>query len=424
MTYIEQLPAEWQALWQEEGFNDAAVIQEESFQPLLEGKNVLGISPTGSGKTLAYLLPLLTKVVKGEGNQLLILQPSQELAMQVAAVARKWSKPFGFAVLPLTGGANIRRQIEKLKERPEVLVGTPGRVLELIKQKKVKSHLINAVVLDEVDQLLEETSRQSSQSIIKTLQQDTQLAAYSATGLSAAATLSDMFSAELVTIDVTGRDRSQGTVTHAFVIVPTRKRTEVLRRLAHIPDFRALVFFNQVSELGVVSERLTYLGVPHATLASDQNQMERKLAVSAFADARLPLLLTTDVAARGLDFADLSYIVQYDQAQTADVYTHRSGRTGRMGHDGMVLTLSNERAVRELKKVVQATGHTLQEVFVSHGAILDTKPEKKSDELPDFEAKKTAAAGKMKKEPETKRKKKKVKKKAQKNKGVRKKNRV
>ena len=131
---LEQLPEAWQEQWQASGFNEPSTIQEK-FYALREGENVLGISPTGTGKTLAYMLPLT--VEKGQGNQLLIIAPSQELAMQIAEVARTWAKPLQLKVQTLIGGANVSRQIDKLK-RPEVLIGTPGRILELMKNKKSK----------------------------------------------------------------------------------------------------------------------------------------------------------------------------------------------------------------------------------------------------------------------------------------------
>ena len=130
MTIIQNFPQEWQEKWEQENFKDPTNIQEQLFAPLREKESVLGISPTGSGKTLAYLLPLLLNVEKGEGNQLLILLPSQELASQVAEVVREWITPLDLNIQTIIGGANLSRQVDRLKKRPEVLVGTPGRVLE------------------------------------------------------------------------------------------------------------------------------------------------------------------------------------------------------------------------------------------------------------------------------------------------------
>lgn len=151
---LTQLPEVWQQRWEKNDFNDFSLIQESTFQQLSDGLDVLGISPTGSGKTLAYLLPLLQKVVKGDGNQLLILTSSQELSMQVFEVAKEWAQDLKLTVQSVIGGANVKRQIEKLKQKPEILVGTSGRVLELIKQKKIKVQQIKMVVFDEADRSL------------------------------------------------------------------------------------------------------------------------------------------------------------------------------------------------------------------------------------------------------------------------------
>src|SRR5699024_5763936 len=153
--------------WQEAGFQKPALIQSKVFTAITEGKNLVGIAPTGSGKTLAYLLPLFNKLVPGNPSQLLVLTSSQELAMQVVEVARKWLAGSGMKVQPLIGGANVKRQQEALKKKPEVLIGTPGRVLELITAKKIKAPTIKTIVFDEVDQLVQGQSLQLIQQIVK-----------------------------------------------------------------------------------------------------------------------------------------------------------------------------------------------------------------------------------------------------------------
>lgn len=387
MSMFEELLKEWQEKWEKENFKAPTLIQEEMFMPLKTGKSVLGISPTGSGKTLAYLLPLLQTVEKGGGNQLLILLPSQELASQVAEVTRDWIKPLDLNIQSIIGGANISRQMERLKKRPEVLVGTPGRVLELIKAKKIKAHLIKTLVLDEVDDLVAQVEYNATKSVMKSVMADTQIVAVSATGQVILPEVDTLFKVTPEIVDVTKEDTTKGVIRHTYIEAPTRKRSDTLRRLSYVDNFKGLVFFNQLSELGVASERLTYLGIDHRTLASDQHQSERKRAIEDFEKNKVSLLLTTDIGARGLDFSDLTYVVQYDISINAENYVHRSGRVGRMGKNGEVISLVNEREIRELKKMIKGMDRELIEVFVSHNQIL-TEEEEAELELPEQPKKK------------------------------------
>lgn len=426
MTIVNSFPKEWQEKWEAEAFKAPTMIQENLFEPLANKESVLGISPTGSGKTLAYLLPLLLNVKKGEGNQLLILLPSQELASQVADVVREWIKPLELNIQTIIGGANVSRQIERLKKRPEVLVGTPGRVLELIKSKKIKAHLINALVLDEVDDLVAQEDYNAAKSVMKSVMADTQVVAVSATGQVILPEIDTLFRHTPKVIDVTSEDTTKGVIKHHYLLTPTRKRSDNLRRLAHVKDFKALVFFNQLSELGVASERLDFLGLDHRTLASDQHQTERKKAIDDFENNRVSLLLTTDIGARGLDFSDLYYVVQYDMSLNAENYVHRSGRVGRMGKSGEVITLVNDRDVRELRKMMRQLDNELSEIFVSHNQIVEEKIVGETEEAPTSDKKKkeevtkkhTTSRSNQEKPSETSKKKKKNRKNRNKNKGV------
>lgn len=375
MSMLELLPEVWQKEWDKQSYGEPTLIQSTLYPLLLESESVLGISPTGSGKTVAYLLPLLQKVIRGNGNQLLIILPSQELASQVADVTRVWAKGLELNVQAIIGGANVKRQIERLKKRPEVLVGTPGRVLELIKLKKIKAHLIQTLVLDEVDDLLSDADFNSTKGIIKSVQADTQIVATSATGEQILPRMDMLFRTELRLIDVTEEDNTKGNIQHGFIMTPVRKRSEVLRRLAHVEGFKGLVFFNQVSELGAVSERLNYLGIKHQTLASDQHQVERKRAIHDFETGQVSLLLTTDLGARGLDFSDLDYVIQYDLAQSVPDYIHRAGRVGRMGKQGTVISLVNDGEKRELNRLYKEVGKTGTEFFATHGRLVTEKPD-------------------------------------------------
>lgn len=373
MNFVKQLPEAWQQKWQASGFNEPSAIQQESYEPLAQGQNVRGISPTGTGKTLAYLLPLLQTTRSGEGSQLLILAPSQELAVQIGQVAQEWGQLVNLKTQTLIGGANVKRQIEKLKKKPEVLIGTPGRIMELIRSKKLKSHQLKAIVMDEADQLLQKTDLDLTRQILHSAPVDYQLAFYSATAQLIEHEVKELAS-EVLTIDVSETDRSAGQVQHFYLEVPFRKRKDYLQRMLHVPDFHGMTFFNQLSELGVFEEKLIYDGLPVMGLASDQNKQLRKLAVSQFASGRVRMLLTTDVAARGLDFPDVGYIINVDVPMDAVSYTHRAGRTGRMGTQGRVITFVNERTKRDFQRLMKSAGVSAKEIFL-YGAAFHEKRE-------------------------------------------------
>ncbi|MBO0439122.1 DEAD/DEAH box helicase [Candidatus Enterococcus ikei] len=379
MTFIKHLPEALQEHWQASGFSEPSLIQEKSFQPLKDKENVLGISPTGSGKTLAYVLPLLLNVEKDQGSQLLILAPSQELAVQISQVVRDWATLLQLKTQSLIGGANVGRQIEKLKKKPEILVGTPGRVLELIKTKKIKSHLLKTVVMDEVDQLFHEKELNLTKQILASAPTEFQLVFYSATA-DRVEKEAQKLTKDLTIIDVTEEDQSAGVVNHYFMALSPRKKSDYLRSLAYTPNFRAMVFFNQVADLGSVEEKLIYEGLAVAGLASDQNKTLRKLAIDQFSKKRAVLLLTTDIAARGLDFEAIPFVVNAEVPLSEESYIHRAGRVGRMGAAGSVITFVNDATKRDYQRLMKKIELPSQEVFLYKGAIHLTRKEKRLSE--------------------------------------------
>ena len=412
---LAAFPESWQKKWEKEKFTSPSEIQTQSFKPLKEGQSAMLISPTGSGKTLAYLFPLLLNIKQGEGTQLCIVLPSQELAMQVVKVARQWAELLGLKVNAMIGGGNIRRQIDQLKKHPEVIVGTPGRLVELMDWKKIRAVAIKAVVLDEVDDLLNGRAEANFTSqLLKKINRDTQIVAVSATADSLEKEAKQWLPSQYQLIDVRQTDHSQGTITHAYIETPLRRRTELLRKLAYVENFRALVFFNQLQDLGVVADKLMYEGIPVSTLASDQSKFERQMALSQFNEGKVKLLLTTDLAARGLDFEQLDYIVQYDVPQMPDQYIHRVGRIGRMGRDGVSIALVNDRERRNLKQVAGEV--TLTPLYLYDSVLYDEPVVTEKEEV---STKKQQKA--VKKQEAAKKKHKKNKKKKQKNKGARRK---
>ena len=300
--------------FKEQGFTEPTLIQKEVYPLLAQGKDVLGLSPTGSGKTLAYALPLLEKVLKGDGPQLLIIAPSQELAAQLADVIRPWGKLLEIKTAAIIGGANVKRQIEKLrKDRPEVIVGTPGRLLNLADEKRLKLHNLEAIVIDEADEMLaQEETLADCRKLVSRAKADVQLGFFSATKTPVLNELHKWFGIEPITCDVRKQDQTRGHVTHYMVEVPQRKRVEALRKLANVKDFHALVFFKQNAELKDAYEKLIHAGASVARLSSEQRQTEREKALNGLKKRQIRLVLTTDVACRGLDIQKLPAVVNFD----------------------------------------------------------------------------------------------------------------
>lgn len=419
---------ELQAYWEKLGYQEPSVIQEKAYEPMKEGADVVGISPTGTGKTVAYTLPILAKTVVKGGLQTVIITPSQELAVQVAAVVKEWAKEVGITVQPLIGGASIKRQLEKLKQKPEIVVGTAGRILEISEMKKLKLHQVATVILDEADQLLQQDQLATVRKVVAKIPNKPQLAFFSATSNELMQDLPKWFNVEPLWLDVTAEDTSAGKVLHAYIETPNRKRTEMLKRLTQISDFRALVFINNVANLVTVAEKLSFEGVSVAVLHGEKYKTERQHALQQFRNGKVKLLLTTDVASRGLDIQGLPYVIQYDLPVAKESYVHRSGRTARMGQAGTVLTLVNERDLRDFKKVIAPLELELTRLYLFGGELMNERPETITDEVTTKTTEKSKAKAKEKNteqlKPSTKPAaivKKKHKKKDQKNKGARKK---
>lgn len=357
---------QFQTHFEERNFKQLTAIQEAVQKPLEEDKTVFGIAPTGSGKTLAFTWPLLPKVMKGQGTQILVLEPSQELALQTTRVMREWAALLGLKVHSATGGANLRRQTERLKkERPEVVVGTPGRILHLLDTRDLKLNNLATLVIDEADDLLRDDTQAVVEDIERATPLDTQLAFFSATQSTTLEQLDVLFGRDLVKIDVRAQDHSRGPVKHGLVVARTMSdKAVMLERLSQTKNFRALVFFTSIKTLHYTASRLRHDGISSATLGGRQRQTERETVMRQFRKHQVKLLLTTDVAARGLDVPKLPAVVNFELPNTADGYVHRTGRTGRQGEPGLVVNLGDDHDFRDLKKLLADTNYQLEPMTI------------------------------------------------------------
>lgn len=335
--------------WELKGFQNPTEIQKNVYDYILNSENIVGISPTGSGKTLAYALPLLQKTEKNGELQVLVLAPSQELAQQIGQVFRDWNENLTIQVI--AGGANVKRQIENLKKKPEIIVATPKRLIELLKQsKKIKCHQIKTVVIDEADYLLKDEHLTDVREIVRRAPSRSNLLLFSATVNQKMYELQKWFNRQANVVEV----NQPNNISHGFLVVEKRKRGEMMKKLAQIDNMRALVFVNNIANLAVLSEKLLFEGIKIAVLHSDMHHIKRKEAIEALKSGHIKFLLTTDVAARGIDVADLPVVIQYDLPRERESYLHRSGRTGRMSKEGLVLSFIDQYVEKEYYALTKA----------------------------------------------------------------------
>lgn len=336
---------------QSSGFSELTPIQKAVYEPLKDGRSIDALAPTGTGKTLAFTWPLLENVTPDDGEQLLVLAPSQELAMQTTHVMREWASTLGLKVLSLTGGANIKNQLDRLKKHPEVLVGTPGRVVELINNNKLKLGRLRTLVLDEADELLrDDTAKQVDEIWDAIDNSDVQVALFGATEVDEKIA-AGVFEREFERIDQ--RDVPMPTkIEHEFWLTATDQRNKRLRQLAAQKKMQAMVFFNTTKQLKMTANFLAHEHIGMATLVRGDSSSTRERAMRSFKNGDAKFLLTTDVGARGLDIPDLPVVIHFDLPRDGETYTHRSGRTGRMGKNGLVITFGNDHDARDLKRMV------------------------------------------------------------------------
>lgn len=364
--------------WEKSGFQQPTSIQDTAIPLILEGKDLIAESPTGTGKTLAYLLPLLNKVEpNSQSLQAVVLASSQELVMQVYQEFQKWSEGSGIRGTSIIGGANVKRQLEKLKKRPHVIFATPGRLFELIKQKKVKMHEVKLVVLDEGDQLLIPEHLNTVQNIVKSTMGDRQVVLFSATMKAGTEKLAKEITKEPEILRIEKDElASSGEVEHIYFIAEPRDKIKLLEKIVRLDNIKALAFINDIGEIQVFKEKFNFKELSTGILHSDMKKLERQAELKAFRDGKTKMLIATDVAARGLDIQGVTHVVHVDFPRDIAQYVHRAGRTGRMGANGTVISLVTEREERELKRYCQELNVTPRKRIFFKGQIAE--PEQKA----------------------------------------------
>ena len=342
-----------------QGIENPMPVQAAVIPKILGGGNLVAQAPTGTGKTLAYLLPVLQGLDAASRDvQAVILAPTYELAMQIAGIARELTQGAGLElkVQGLIGGANIARQMDKLKDKPQLIVGSAGRILELAQKNKLKLHNVKMLVLDEFDRLFDDQNIDNTAAVVRLLPAERQVVLVSATAPKKALERADFLQhPEVIKVeeDSAAQDRRE----NLYRMTPFRNKVETVRHLARRLEVkRGLVFINKVFDAERILAQLRYEGFMVGTLLGHNNKQARQKAVADFKAGRIKLLLSTDLAARGLDIPDVDYVFNLDLPENAQVYLHRAGRTARAGAKGTVITLADNKEAYKLAQLEKKLG--------------------------------------------------------------------
>lgn len=353
---------------------EATEVQEKSIPLALVGKNILAQSETGTGKTLAYLLPLIEKLQKDKKEmQAIILAPTYELCMQIHNTILELKKESGVSITStqLIGSANIARQIEKLKDKPNILVGSAGRVLELIRKKKITAGTIKTIVLDEVDKLLDSKNIPLIKEIVKNTQKVDQFLMFSATINNSSLQLSKELVEDLAVIRVKGSNKVNEDITHNYIMVEERKKIEYLRKLIHAArPKRAIVFISNSFNVDQTLEKLKFHKINAATIHGDIDKDERKNALESFRKGKIQVLVASDVAARGLDIKGVTHVINLDTPRDPKNYLHRVGRVGRAGEKGEAYSLVDNRDLNNIRVYEKDLNLKFNRKYVYMGKVL------------------------------------------------------
>ena len=338
----------------EMGFEEASPIQAQAIPVVLEGRDMIGQAQTGTGKTAAFGLPLLQKVdPKVKKLQAIVLLPTRELAIQVAEELRRFAKfMHGVKVLPIYGGQDIVRQIRALKDGTQIVVGTPGRVMDHMRRKTVKTDHVHTVVLDEADEMLNMGFLEDMETILSQLPEERQTLMFSATMPQAIAEIARKFQTDPVTVRVIKKELTVPKVTQYYYEVKPRNKVEVMCRLLDLYSPKlSVAFCNTKKQVDELVQALQGRGYFAEGLHGDLKQEQRDRVMGSFRNGATEILVATDVAARGIDVDDVEAVFNYDIPQDDEYYVHRIGRTGRAGREGRAFSLAVGSEVYKLRDI-------------------------------------------------------------------------
>lgn len=345
----------------EMGYEEATPIQAAAIPAILKGYDVLGLSNTGTGKTAAFGIPAIEMINEYRKHpKVLIICPTRELVEQVATELRKFSKyKEGIKIAPIYGGQPIDRQIQLLKRGCAIVVGTPGRIMDHLRRRTLRFTECDMVILDEADEMLNMGFKDDIEEILKSLPEDKhpQTILFSATMPNEIMKITKEFQEDPVKVQIKSSQRTIDTVDQYYYEVPRGKKFNALRVLLnHYEPDLCMIFCNTKRMVDELSEELNHCGIRAIGLHGDMKQVARDRVMVQFREGKCPVLIASDVAARGIDVDNIALVVNYDLPQDHEYYIHRVGRTGRAGKKGKAISLlSGKRQLKELKEIMRDT---------------------------------------------------------------------
>jgi len=345
------------------GYETPSPIQAESIPPLLEGSDLLGMAQTGTGKTAAFALPLLTRLETSRREpQLLVLAPTRELAIQVAEACQSYAKYIpDFHVLPIYGGQSYETQLRQLRRGVQVIVGTPGRVMDHIRRGSLNLDNLEALVLDEADEMLRMGFIDDVEWILDHTPETRQIALFSATMPPQIKRVAQKYLNDAKEVKIAAKTATATTITQKYWRVSGLHKLDALTRILELQQFDAmLIFVRTKSATEELAEKLSARGYSAEALNGDMSQQQRERTVERLKNGKTDILIGTDVVARGLDVERISHVLNYDIPYDAESYVHRIGRTGRAGRSGEAILFVAPREQRMLRTIERATKQPIE----------------------------------------------------------------
>ena len=370
---------------QKVGFETPSAIQAQTIPVLMQGNDVVGLAQTGTGKTAAFALPILARIdIEDRSPQALVLAPTRELALQVADSFQSFADHLGkISVLPIYGGQAYGIQLSGLRRGAQIIVGTPGRVIDHLEKGSLDISRLRFLVLDEADEMLNMGFQEDVERILEDTPGEKQVALFSATMPNGIRRISKQYLNDPHEITVKSETRTNTNITQRFLFTAHRNKLDAITRILEVTEFEAMIVFVRTRhETEEVAEKLRARGFSAAAINGDIAQAQRERTVDQLKDGRLDILVATDVAARGLDVDRISHVLNYDIPNDTESYVHRIGRTGRAGRTGEAILFVTPRERRMLRSIERATNAPLEEMDLpTVDEVNESRKEKFADSI-------------------------------------------